>query len=60
MAIIIGPNHFGIGKDVATMTDAQWETPLGMVQVDSEAAQEVAENQNSSKLTIILILKITV
>ena len=43
LVIIIGPNHFGVGKDVATMTDAQWETPLGMVLVDSIAAQEVAE-----------------
>lgn len=43
LVIIIGPNHFGVGKDAATMTDAQWKTPLGMVQVDSEAAKEVAE-----------------
>ncbi|AFS80098.1 hypothetical protein NKOR_00910 [Candidatus Nitrosopumilus koreensis AR1] len=44
LVIIIGPNHFGIGKDVATMIDAQWETPLGLVEVDSEAAQEIANN----------------
>lgn len=43
LAIIIGPNHFGIGKNVATMIDAQWQTPLGLIQVDSEAAQEVVE-----------------
>jgi len=43
LAIVIGPNHFGVGKDAATMVDAQWETPLGMVQVDSESAKEIAE-----------------
>jgi len=43
LAIIIGPNHFGVGKDVATMIDAHWQTPLGMVQVDSESAKQVAE-----------------
>jgi len=43
LAIIIGPNHFGVGKDAATMIDAQWQTPLGMVQVDSESAKQVAE-----------------
>ncbi|MCV0401035.1 MAG: MEMO1 family protein [Nitrosopumilus sp.] len=43
LAIIIGPNHFGVGKDAATMTDAQWHTPLGEVQVDSESARQVAE-----------------
>ena len=43
LVIIIGPNHFGVGKDAATMTDAQWETPLGLVEVDSESAREIAE-----------------
>ena len=43
LVIIIGPNHFGIGKNAATMIDAKWQTPLGMVQVDSESAQEVVE-----------------
>jgi AmmeMemoRadiSam system protein B len=43
LAIIIGPNHFGVGKDAATMIDAHWQTPLGMVQVDSESAKQVAE-----------------
>ena len=43
LAIIIGPNHFGVGKDIATMTDAQWETPLGFVEVDSESAIKVVE-----------------
>jgi AmmeMemoRadiSam system protein B len=43
LVIIIGPNHFGVGKDAATMIDAQWQTPLGIVQVDSESAKQVAE-----------------
>lgn len=43
LVIIIGPNHFGIGKDAATMIDAKWHTPLGMVKVDSDAAIKVAE-----------------
>lgn len=44
LVIILGPNHFGVGKDVATMVDVQWETPLGLVEVDSEAAREIANN----------------
>ena len=43
LVIIIGPNHFGIGTDAATMTDAEWQTPLGRVKVDSNAAIEVVE-----------------
>ncbi|WP_428326289.1 AmmeMemoRadiSam system protein B [Nitrosopumilus sp.] len=44
LVIILGPNHFGVGKDVATMVDAQWETPLGLAEVDSEAAREIVNN----------------
>jgi len=46
LAIIIGPNHFGVGKEAATMIDAQWQTPLGKVQVDSESAKQVSEISN--------------
>ena len=42
LVIILGPNHFGIGEDAATMVNAQWETPLGLVEVDSEAAEDIA------------------
>jgi AmmeMemoRadiSam system protein B len=43
LVIIIGPNHFGVGKNAATMIDAKWQTPLGTVQVDTEAAQELVK-----------------
>ena len=46
LAIIVGPNHFGIGKDVATMKDSSWNTPFGTVKVDSESAQEIVENSD--------------
>ncbi len=46
--IIIGPNHWGIGSNVATMIDTKWETPLGEVEVDSEIAEEI------SKLTDVI------
>ncbi len=41
--IIIGPNHWGIGCGIATMKDCTWETPLGTVEVDSEAADEISK-----------------
>ncbi|MGI0057623.1 MAG: MEMO1 family protein [Nitrosarchaeum sp.] len=40
--IIIGPNHWGIGSNVATMKDCKWNTPLGDVEVDSEIADEIS------------------
>lgn len=39
--IIIGPNHWSLGCNVATMKDCRWQTPLGLVEVDSEAAEEL-------------------
>lgn len=41
--IIIGPNHWGVGSNVATMTDSKWQTPLGEVEVDSEIAEEISK-----------------
>ena len=43
LAIILGPNHWGIGCNIATMKDCAWETPLGKVEVDSEAANELTQ-----------------
>ncbi|MFB5610681.1 MAG: AmmeMemoRadiSam system protein B [Nitrosopumilaceae archaeon] len=41
--IIIGPNHWGVGCNIASMKDCSWETPLGQVEVDSEAASELSK-----------------
>ena len=41
--IIIGPNHWGIGCNIATMKDCSWETPFGLVEVDSESATELSK-----------------
>ena len=46
LAVIIGPNHFGIGKNAATMTDAKWTTPLGAVEVDSDAAHKIVKKSH--------------
>ena len=43
LVVIIGPNHFGVGKNVATMTDTKWLTPLGTVEVDSDAANQITK-----------------
>lgn len=41
-AIIIGPNHYGIGAPVAITKSGAWETPLGALEVDSEIAKALA------------------
>ena len=46
MFIIIGPNHWGVGSNVAAMKNCSWETPLGQVEVDSDAASELSKISN--------------
>ncbi len=41
LVVIVGPNHWGLGCNIAAMRDGTWETPLGRVEVDSEAAAEL-------------------
>jgi len=41
LVIIIGPNHWGIGRDVATMKEGVWRTPLGDIEVDAENSIEI-------------------
>jgi hypothetical protein len=50
LVIIIGPNHFGIGSNAATMGEAKWETPLGLVEVDYESALELEKNSDIIQL----------
>lgn len=41
--IIIGPNHRGIGSDVAIYPEGKWETPLGTVNIDSELVSKFSK-----------------
>jgi AmmeMemoRadiSam system protein B len=43
-AIILGPNHYGLGSDVAIMNTGSWKTPLGKIEIDSELAQDIYQN----------------
>ncbi len=39
--VVIGPNHTGIGRPFAIMTQGSWQTPLGEVPVDSGLAKHI-------------------
>ena len=43
-AIILGPNHYGLGSDVAIMNTGSWKTPVGKIEIDSELAQDIYQN----------------
>lgn len=39
--IVLGPNHQGLGQNVAVMSRGAWQTPLGAVQLDPSLAGEI-------------------
>lgn len=44
LAIILGPNHWGIGSGVASVDGGLWRTPLGDVAVDSDSVRELVRS----------------
>jgi len=41
--VILGPNHTGQGSVLALMKEGAWQTPLGDVQIDEEAATKILQ-----------------
>ena len=38
LCVVMCPNHTGMGRALAMMSEGSWETPLGEVPIDSELA----------------------
>ncbi len=43
LVAIVAPNHYGLGSGISTFREGEWETPLGRVPVDENAAREIVE-----------------
>jgi len=43
VAVILGPNHHGMGAAVSISSEDEWETPLGKLAVDGEIAKAICE-----------------
>jgi len=41
--ILMGPNHTGMGKNIAVYPSGRWETPLGDVEINDEIATKLVE-----------------
>ena len=39
--IILGPNHRGLGGDVSLMSSGQWQTPLGIIDIDQSIVRDI-------------------
>ena len=50
LVIIVGPNHYGVGQNVATMSNVSWKTPLGTVLVNSEYSEEISNTSKFIKI----------
>ncbi|MFQ6011327.1 MAG: AmmeMemoRadiSam system protein B [Nitrososphaerales archaeon] len=46
LAIILGPNHWGLGSGVASVDSGSWRTSLGDVAIDSESVRELVGSTN--------------
>ncbi len=44
--VIIGPNHRGLGANVAVGKTDKWDTPLGTVELDAGAAEAIISGSN--------------
>lgn len=42
--VMVGPNHYGIGTEVAIMHDGVWETPLGQIEINPYLASEISKH----------------
>lgn len=43
-AVILGPNHHGLGPVVSISAEDEWETPLGILRVDRRTARLILEH----------------
>lgn len=48
--IVIGPNHTGWGTPLSIMSEGHWETPLGLVELDSDVASSIVQHSKITKL----------
>jgi AmmeMemoRadiSam system protein B len=44
VVFLLGPNHTGVGSGLAIMSEGSWRTPLGDVEIDGEAANQVVRD----------------
>ena len=43
LVVVVAPNHYGVGSGVSTFKEGAWETPLGRMRVDEEAARRLVD-----------------
>jgi len=47
--IVLGPNHTGYGVPASIMSEGEWQTPLGILKIDTTVARELLKNSTYLK-----------
>lgn len=47
--ILLGPNHTGLGENIAVYPEGIWETPFGKIKVNKEVVEYILENSEFAK-----------
>jgi len=42
--VMVGPNHTGLGSQIAVMDDGEWEVPTGRLRIDRKLASRILQN----------------
>lgn len=50
IAVLLGPNHRGLGQGIAIGSASEWTTPLGSVRVDAQTAEEILSASRYARL----------
>ena len=47
--IILGPNHRGFGEEISLMSEGNWSTPLGELEIDQDLAKNILKHSKIIK-----------
>jgi len=47
--IILGPNHRGFGEETSILSSGKWETPLGVLEIDHDLANNIVKRSKILK-----------
>ncbi len=48
--IVVSPNHIGRGTPISIMSEGSWETPFGMIELDTGLAEKIVEKSRIAQI----------
>ncbi|MGE5782056.1 MAG: AmmeMemoRadiSam system protein B [Nitrososphaerales archaeon] len=50
--IIIAPDHNGIGSKISILTQGSWQTPLGIIKINTDIASKIMKNSTKIEVNV--------